>query len=200
VRFYVAVIQTLLEALALAANTEVLVDSSKLPPGFLTEALVGRMALDVVQIVRDPRAVANSERKTLKILQAGEDALVPGRSILKSTMYWSVANLAVQRLARRAATFSMIRYEDLAAFPEREIRALAERLDLEGPVPGQPLVSAGHVAVGNPTRFDDPGRSIRPDTAWKTELPVAQRLLVTGLSAPARVLLDRSDHRRPVRR
>lgn len=189
VRRYVEVVGTLLEAVTVATGGDVLVDSSKLPPGLLTLGLIPGAALDVVHIVRDPRAVANSELRSLKKMAAGMASEVPGRTILRSAIYWSAGNLAVKWFGRYAQSFTALRYEALASHPASELRSLAHWLGLEHPPSDAPQLALGHVGVGNPSRFGDPRGAIRPDTAWTWELSLPQRALVGGVSLPARALL-----------
>jgi hypothetical protein len=180
----------MLGAVAEATSSEALVDSSKLPPGFLSLALMADTEVDVVHIVRDARAVANSELRSLRELAAGDTPMVPGRSLLRSTVYWSLGNLAVLRYGRLADSFTLLSYEALSLAPDERLLALSRRLRLQGPIPGRRL-DAGHVAVGNPSRFDDASRVIRPDVAWKSELSRTQGAIVTVVSAPARAILRR---------
>lgn len=191
VREYVEVVGTLLEAVTAATGGDVLVDSSKLPPGQLTLLLIPGARVDVVQIVRDPRAVANSELISRRKLAAGEASQVPGRSIMRSAAYWSLGNLAIRRFGPYADSFTSLRYENLASQPAKELGSLASWLGL-APLPdGRPRLPLGHLGVGNPSRFDDPSRAIRPDTAWRSQLSMPQRAAVAGVSLPTRALLHR---------
>ncbi len=190
VRRYVNVIDTLFQALRATTRCDVLVDSSKLPPGFLTETLLTNTHVDVVHIVRDPRAVASAELGSLQRGQDGHARLPPGRSLVKSTVYWSLGNLAVRGFAGRADSRTMLRYEDLAQAPALELQSLANRLGL-APSPVKLRLDSGHLAVGNPSRFDGAERPIRLDNAWQRSLTKRQRAVITGLSAPARLLLAR---------
>ena len=140
----------------------------------------------VAHIVRDPRAVANSERKTR--LATDVDWTPPGRSPLKSVAYWSGANLTVRHFARLADDYLLVNYAALTKRPEGVLTCIAEFLDLERDARA-PLLSPGHIAVGNPARFGGSDRGIVADEAWRSEMPMLDRALISVLSGPVRALL-----------
>lgn len=197
VQRYVAVVGTLLRAVSTAASSEILIDSSKLPPGLLTLALLDDVRLDVVHLVRDPRAVATSERRSLRRSAKAANS-PPGRSLLRSSVYWSLSNVAVRRLGTYARSFTIVRYEDLATRPEETLGRLLRRMDVPAPV-GPASLHPGHLAVGNPSRLAVPTTAIRPDMTWERELKSSERLLVVVVTLPARLLLSMSAHRSDMR-
>lgn len=193
VRRYVAITSTLLRSIAERTGAHVIVDSSKLPPGFLTAALVPGAEVRVVHIVRDPRAVAHSELKTRHRQGAEKELLPPGRSALSSAYCWTGFNLAVNRHAHRADAYVRVSYEDFAAQPQDASTNLARFLGLPPGLTwradGVIKLAESHLAVGNPNRFATRERTIRPDLAWREQMRPRDRLLVTGLTSPARPLL-----------
>lgn len=186
---YVGVMETLLQSASDVSGCDTLIDSSKLPPGFLVENLFDAR-VDVVQIVRDPRAVASSELRSNRQLAAGTSSPVPGRSLLRSAAYWSFGNLAIRALGSAADGFVTVRYEELAAAPASVLAALAQRLDLDDGGSSPVRMATGHIAVGNPSRFDGEVRPIRLDVAWRDELTFTQRTVVSTITAPARAVLS----------
>lgn len=186
VRAYVGVLHTLLRSVSDTSGAQVLVDSSKLPPGFLLERLMPDTTVDVVHIVRDPRAVANSERKTR--IRSGPDAdlLPPGRSAAQSVVYWSGFNAAVKAYSGRADTYLTVDYSALTSNTESELDRIAAGLGV-GRTSGK-LLEGGHIAVGNPARFQGNGRAVRADDSWKRELPQRDRILVSSIGLPGRML------------
>lgn len=197
VRRYVSVMQTLLTSVTRNAGARALVDSSKLPPGFLTLRLIPGARVDVLHIVRDARAVANSERKTRVRRQDEEDVLPPGRSAAESVVLWSGFNVAVWFFARHADSYRALRYEELTQAVEPSLSTLARALGLTRT--GGQVLDRGHIAVGNPARLEGPGRAVRTDDSWRSDLPVGKRVLVTLASAPAaalfRIVLHRQSRR-----
>lgn len=187
VRTYVGVIGTLLSALSAATGSEILIDSSKLPPGLLTLTLLNDVRVDVVHIVRDPRAVATSERRSLRTSLAAPGS-PPGRSLLRSSVYWSLGNLAVRWAGSAAASCSVVRYEELAADPDATLRRVHRRIGVD-PCHRAASLDPGHLAVGNPSRHAKPATEVRPDLAWTKELSRVERALVMTVTLPARVVL-----------
>lgn len=187
VRSYVDVTHTLLASVSEITGAGVIVDSSKLPPGFLLARLMPDTEVDLLHIIRDPRAVANSERKTR--VRTGPDAelLPPGHSATVSVAYWSGFNLTVKAYSSYARTSTVVDYEDLTSRTDEALNRIAEHLRLTR-VPGQ-VLGGGHIAVGNPARFGGETRQVRPDDSWRREMPLGDRLLVSAASWPARLLL-----------
>lgn len=189
VAFYVAVMSTMLRSVSGTTGATTLVDSSKLAPGFLLQRLMPDVSTKVIHIVRDPRAVANSERKTRVREGQGSELIPPGKNALQSVLYWSGSNLSVKRYAQRMDGYLLVRFEDLTSSLDAEMEKVGQFLDAGRPPDGWSLRGQDHIAVGNPARFDGPGREIRADETWRRELPLGEKLLVSTLSLPTRMLL-----------
>lgn len=183
---YATVTEELLQAVAATAGASTLVDSSKLAPGLVLSCLMQHAKTRVTHIVRDPRAVANSERKTR--LATDVDWTPPGRSSLKSVAYWSGANLTVRHFGRLADDYLLVSYAALTQRPEGVLACIAAFLDLERDTQAG-LLSTGHIAVGNPARFGGSNRGIIADETWRSDMPMLDRALVSALSGPVRALL-----------
>jgi len=183
VRRYVTVLGTLLKGVAEVTGAYTLIDSSKLPPGFLTTRLSPAVTVDLVHILRDPRAVANSERKSQLALRRGSELPAPPkRSAAKSAIYWSGFNLTLRWYARYARSYAILDYEDLVNRPRECLTALADHLGLPDSDASlrDGIVHPGHLAVGNPSRFSSPSDGYRgADLSWRTELPLHERVIVT---------------------
>lgn len=198
VRRYVEVLGTMLETVRVESGAKLLVDSSKLPPGFLLEKLIDGCDVRVVHIVRDPRAVAHSENKTR---HSGGFATgsPPGRSPLRSAIYWNGFNAAVAWHAKQTDGYMRLRYEDLTDDPSSHLDRIAGFLELEPnewEARRQPDFGGSHIAVGNPSRFDGQVREIRRNSAWQHELSWKHRTVVSMATAPVRGVLHRQSRRR----
>lgn len=194
IREYVEVLDTLLRSVRETTGAIALVDSSKLAPSYLVDRLLPGSRVDLLHIVRDPRAVANSERKTRIRSGPGAELLPPGRSVMQSVLFWSGFNLSVRAFASRVSSYFLLDYASLTRHPDAQLDDLAQHLQLQR-TPGL-MLDSGHIAVGNPARLKGPGRSVVTDDSWKTELPRWTAWLVTIATLPARVLLlgARSGH------
>ncbi|MBA2768251.1 MAG: hypothetical protein H0U35_03825 [Sporichthyaceae bacterium] len=141
--------------------------------------------VDVVHLIRDPRAVVNSERRSRARPGVDPALLPPVRPALKSALYWSAANIAIRRYARSAASYRVVCYEDFTATPDACLSLLSTGLGLARPrLIEQDTGASGHLAVGNPSRFRTSAQAITEDRSWQTQLPWADRALVTALSRP----------------
>lgn len=190
VRCYIGVLDTLLTELVALTGSSVLVDSSKLSPGFLSLLLVPSVTVDVLHIVRDPLGVANSERKSRATAAAVNDETPPGRSLLDSAVRWSLANLAINYLApRHAQSYNRISYESFATDQNRVLRDLEPRLRLTGLASLRAPTPTSHIAVGNPTRLRSSTSDFLVDSSWRSDLSWAQRTAVSLTTLPARLWL-----------
>lgn len=187
-----ATVELLRSALSLV-GAEVLVDTSKLLPGMLLHRLTGQ-PLHVVHILRDPRAVVASERRTAHLASGNDSFAPPGASPVVSLLRWYGANLSVA-VGSRALRLSRteVTYDGLVRQPIATMRWLAERTDLEFDAASvndaSVSVGSGHIAVGNPQRLMRGRRELAVDDRWRTELVGRDRLVAETGAAPALALM-----------
>lgn len=200
VRNYTDVLGTTVTALAAASRASVLVDTSKTPPGFLSLMLVPSVDVRVIHLVRDARAVANSELKAGDTFDVEARLAPPTRRSLRSASLWSALNLLIYHYGRSSPGYRYLRYEDLVRDPQATVTDVATSLGLSS---GQLLMSGdrltlaeSHVAAGNPSRLAGRERMIREDLAWQTQLGRRDRALVRTLTVPAQLMLP-ARHGRP---
>lgn len=166
----------------------VIVDSSKDLPGLLLH-LIGGDEVDLVQIVRDPRAVAASHLRSLRTAADSPIASPPGTSWARSLVRWHASNFAFAiGSASLQHPVHRISYEDLVASPTTLLDALADRLDLPPRRAGQ-VTMESHLPVGNPSRLRFDGTVVRDDR-WRNELSPLQARATSVIAAPARRLLQ----------
>lgn len=176
------------------SGATLLVDSSKEIPTAVTLSHLPDLDLRALHIVRDARGVAYSWSKTVARPEAdGEE--MPRFSPTRSTALWMSGNLTVQALAWRGVPLTRMRYEDLVADPQRSVAAAWRGLGLPGevrlplvedPVTGERSIELRgcHSVAGNPMRFRTGETRLRPDEAWRTEMPAGDRRLVTAMAWP----------------
>jgi Sulfotransferase family len=186
-------------ALGAVTGAELIVDSSKVPAGAAVAARIDGVDAYLLQMVRDPRAVAYSwMRPTVQ-----PDRAVPvdmaRHSATESSINWVAWNLLTEDVARQGyrGRFRRLRYEDFVADPQA---AIADVFDLVGlPAAGTPFVDAAtvqlarnHTVSGNPSRFATGAVALRSDDAWKVRQSRRDRLMCTATSLP---LLHRYGYR-----
>lgn len=164
-----------------------IVDGGKEP---LFGALLARSdagTVKTIHLVRDPRGVAYSWQK--HIPSDSEPGLMPRKVAMKTAADWVLQNLLVQvGLQRLSAAYVRVRYEDLASDPEQVLRHISQVTGLTIPTSAadrdlSPDVGEHHLVAGNPgvRRAAAGGLRIRPDEAWRTELPLREQRLVTAV-------------------
>ncbi|WP_156607251.1 MULTISPECIES: sulfotransferase [unclassified Dietzia] len=178
--------QYLYVCIAQVSGASVLVDSSKLPPLAVLTHGMPRVHLELFHIVRDARAVANSERRSLT--KTGDEPfwLPPGNRLIASVLYWAASNLAVWLTGRVLGTYHRVWYEDLSSDP---ISVVSELSRSTGVPRGSAMMASGHIVTGNPARMGGADRDIRRDDRWKRELSLPDRWLVLLIAWPVLLLL-----------
>ncbi len=191
---YSAVVTRLYGAIATASGCHTVIDSSKHPSfAYLLRRARG-VRLRVVHVVRDSRAVAFSWGTRVRRPEVVDgEAYMTTYSPVKVGVLWNVHNLLFELLARVGAPTVVVRYEDLLAAPERELRRILRlvegepepaALDFVGPTHVD--LAPGHTVAGNPMRFSAGRVELRFDERWRSGLPPSRRRLVSAATWPLR--------------
>ncbi len=183
----------LYRAVAEVSGARVLVDSSKFAGyGWVLSGMPG-FEVDVLHLVRDPRATAYSWSKAREKPEVRErSVLMPQASTASAALQWSYRNLASETLASHGGRYLRVRYEDLMEGPENAFAEMRRHLGLVGTAQtpflgrGEVHLPAGHTQSGNPGRFSQGNVRIRLDDAWKSKMAPRDRRLVSLLTAPVR--------------
>lgn len=180
-------------AVADVTDSTVVVDASKGPA--LGQALVGADGIDlrILNVVRDPRAVAWSWTRHVERPHAtsGPDEMwrVP---VPRAAAQWSALQLEMEAIARLGrAPSARLRYEDFVADPVGSLMRAADALGLSLSPADFPEVSGAQVTLGpshglsgNPSRFRSGPVELRRDDGWRTAMPATDRAVVTALTLP----------------
>ncbi|WP_157249344.1 sulfotransferase [Nonomuraea typhae] len=182
---YVAAYRRVYAAAAAVGGARLVIDSSK--HASLAGCLAaGGVAVRVVHVVRDPRAVAHSWRRNVERPEDGRPMTRWGP--VRTSLHWTAQNLALGLLGRRGVPVVRVRYEDLLADPRATLGALAAELGLDpafSHVRGTTAeLGRAHTVSGNPMRFTVGRVELSRDDTWHTALPRSHRRLVTTLTLP----------------
>ena len=203
---YARATATLYREVAAVTGARVIVDSSKrVSDGALLRRLPG-FELYFVHLVRDPRAVAYSRRRT----KINPDRDVPGemggKNPAGSAFRWAVGNLgagALRRLHNRDRSM-LVRYEDFVVRPRDVVDAITAMVGVSPE--STPFVtdtsvklSVHHTVSGNPIRFNTGTVDLREDNRWLDGLSSFDRAVTTTLTLP-QMLAYRYPLRPPTRR
>jgi UDP-N-acetylglucosamine transferase subunit ALG13 len=192
-------------AAAEGSGADVVVDSSKHVS--LAFALSHRRDIDlrVLQVVRDPRAVAYSWSKDVARPEARPDQgeeLMARYSAVRSALWWLTSNLLVEALRVRRLPRARIRYEDLVADPQGAVSGALERLEVPVEVSMDVTadrvvdLSPSHSVAGNPKRFATGPIRLRLDDEWRRSMRPLPRTVVHALTWPVHRWYRRSETHR----
>jgi hypothetical protein len=181
------------QAVAEVTHAEVVVDASKGPA--LGQALAGAPGIDLrmLNVVRDPRAVAWSWNRRLdRPHVTSGDAQMWRIPAHRAAAQWSCLQVEMQAIARLGGVRSArLRYEDFVADPVGSLVHATAAVGLplsaaELPVVTEDRVVLGpsHGLAGNPGRFRSGALELRRDDRWATEMPATDRAVVTALTLP----------------
>jgi hypothetical protein len=181
-RIYSSAFSAAYMAVAKVSNAKVIVDSTKYPVHGWVLRTIPLLALGVILLVRDPRAVAFSwQRRRLRPEVHWEKREMPRYSIFRSGLAWNISNSLTARLRRHVGKYRVQRYEDFVDDPAGELSAIASfALDTPTTLPAtlfkiQPHVP--HTIAGNPVRIGSDTVQVRHDDEWRA-MPLPKRLIV----------------------
>lgn len=182
-------LEVLYRAIADETGCEVIVDSSKSPMYRAVLEAVPGLRIDTVQVVRDPRGVADSWRRPKR--EPIGSAELPTFGPAHSAVLWLVVNLLARRRDRRRGERPvLVRYEDVMVDPRAALAAVGAGLGrdtggLEIAEDRRVALGVSHSVAGNPRRFATGPVELRSDEAWRERLGARHRLIVTLLTLPA---------------
>lgn len=150
------------------------------------------LALRLVHLIRDSRGIAYSWAKLKRRPESDPRVTFMDRfSTLQSAMLWNGYNISMGALRRLGVPYVRVRYEDLVSAPERCLREIVGATGIEVDDSAFSFLDEGsahlrpsHCVAGNPMRFQNNRIAINEDDAWKTRLPVLDRVVITALTLP----------------
>lgn len=175
-------------AVASTTGSHVVVDASKRPMDAAVFAGLDSVDQYVLHLVRDPRAVAFSWGRAKPLPTAGsEPDRMARRGPVSSAVRWLENNAGSELLRRQVPPdrWLLMRYEDFAADPTREIDRLISflGLDASSPIEGNEVrLGTHHTVAGNPVRFRTGLVPIRLDDEWRHSMSRHDKAMVTAMT------------------
>lgn len=190
---YLKLTESLYHTLSAVTGDRVIVDSSKVTVYACLLGMIPTIDLHVIHLVRDPRAVAFSflRHKPHPTLNGVVDS--PRYNIARSAMLWDGFNVSTELLLRHFAhRYTLVRYEDFAAYPQQTVRRLLDDIDENAattPFLHKHEVELGqhHTVGGNPDRFRTGRVALRLDDEWQSAMNPWQRRAVGLMTWPWRL-------------
>lgn len=173
---------------------DTIVDASKGPAHGVALAGAESYSLSMLNLVRDPRAVAYSwSRRSLTRTQAtGAPEEMWRISAARSAAQWTALQSEIELVrARGGFRTGRLTYEDLVEQPAAAISAALSDLGITTDAHDLPHIAgntarlgASHGLSGNPGRYDTGDIILRADSRWRTGLPLREQRIVTALCLP----------------
>lgn len=190
-RRYVAETLALYRITAAHIGRPVLLDSSKSPGRALALAAEKDLDFRAIHLVRDPRAVAFSMSKPMKIdTQAGVQKKIRAHPAWRTALRWSYVNAGADALIRRLPESRTIRvrYEDLVAHPAETLAWIGAAMglpqlgDLGAGIAAGGTIAAEHQVAGSRIRMSGP-MTLKADLHWQDRMAPAAQQQVERLCA-----------------
>ncbi len=190
-RPYAELLAPLYQAVADHTGARLLVDASKSPWHALVASELAGFDVSVLHLVRDPRGVAHSLHKKVRYDRDDERSIYMDRhSATKSSLAWVYRGRLIERTWASDRRLRFLRYEDFVAEPRRHLEEIFDWVGLPGVAAtfhddGAVEMRISHNISGNPVRFRHGAVALRPDDAWKTEMPALRQRYVELLTWPS---------------
>ena len=175
-------------AIAHITGARVVVDSSRLPIEPVALGLVPRVEVRVAQVIRDPRAVVYSWKRSKATTDRDDVEYMPKFSAAFSTTSWLARNLVVELIGRRRAV-EVVQYDEIARDPAGVLRKLAAFVgepagELEFLTSESATIAPTHSVGGNPVRMTSGAITITPDEEWRGDISPRDRAVGTAIALP----------------
>ena len=185
---YTAASSAVYRSIAKVTGARVVVDSSRLPIEPVGLGLVPGVDARVAQVIRDPRAVVYSWKRSKITTDRDNVEYMPKFSASYSTTSWLARNLVVEAIGRRGPV-EVVHYDDMARDPAAVLRQLAAFVgepagDLEFLTSATATIAPTHSVGGNPVRMTSGAIKIEPDEEWQHGIAPRDRVLATTIALP----------------
>jgi len=187
---YAELLAPLYAAAGDVTGARVLVDASKSPWHAAVAYNLDEFEAYVVHLVRDPRGVAHSLRKTVRYdADDTKDIYMDRHGVTKSSLAWVYRSRLIESTWRDKPRFMLLRYEDFVAAPRGAVAHMLEWMglpDLDVPFSAEDEVEVrlSHNVSGNPVRFRKGPVRLSSDEEWRTALPRATARYVRAITWP----------------
>jgi SAM-dependent methyltransferase len=185
---YTAASSAVYRAIAHVTGARVVVDSSRLPIEPVALGLVPGVDVRIAQVVRDPRAVVYSWKRSKITTDRDTGEYMPKFSASYSTTSWLARNLVVEAIRRRGPV-EVVQYDAIARDPAAVLRRLADFVGepagaMEFLTSETATIAPTHSVGGNPIRMTSGAITIEPDEEWRSGIAPRDRVVATAIALP----------------
>jgi hypothetical protein len=185
-----AVTAELCRSLVEVTGAPLIVDTSKLVAVAALLASDDRIDHYVLQVTRDPRAVAFSWQRPKPLPLADGMGTMATLGTSSTVAWWMLASLEAELLRRRIPRdrWMLLKYEDFVQHPKASVDRVLAFLGVSAPGPfvADDTVALGtnHTLAGNPNRFRTGSVRIREDDEWRSRMAQRDRIIIGAAAYP----------------
>ncbi len=187
IAYYLYNLSRLYKSIFKIGKKSIIVDSSKMPFQCYLLSLEKEIDLYIVHLIRDSRGCAYSWNKEIdrRDVDGRQSIKLERFDFIGSTLRWNFWNAIIDLLGNGTKCI-VVRYEDFATDPLRVLGEIGKLVGVDIPWKdtSEIVIKTNHTVWGNPSRMRTGKVKIRLDDAWRREMPLKDRLLVTALSWP----------------
>ncbi len=190
---YLDALEKLYNAISNKLNTNVIVDTSKVPSyGFLLSQLKNTQVY-FLHLVRDPRAVAYSWSKNVVLRKDTnkKESHQEVRALNSACRTWLLWNVTTE-LLQYSHNYMRINYEDFALYPVEVLNQVLTYIEEpQSKIPdhhsGVFTVSCNHTVWGNPNRMMQGKIKVQHDQKWIGAMPNGDKVKAYLMTLPLAV-------------
>ena len=176
---YQDILRKLYFSIAEKANTDIIVDSSKVPSRALLLNNIPEFNVNIIHLVRDPRAVVYAWNK--KKFEPATDKLMKKNKQSGLVRTWIIRNILSEIILKKIPGIT-VRYEDFAKHPKQTFDFIINNTPiLKGK--NNPFITETEVELpkfhsmsGNPDRFKSGLTKIKYDDEWRHKISKGNKI------------------------
>ncbi len=195
---YTTFLRNLYKTISDVSQSNIIIDSSKLPLYAFVLNTISEIELYVVHLIRDSRAVAFSWQKKKRRYEIPDnEVFMPIYPIRYSAKEWNKINMMFALTKNIFHRYILVKYEDFTKDPYSTLKNICYRLGVYKEdnllflkKDNVAFTKEFHSLSGNPIRFQNNEIKIALDNNWQREMSLYQKYLVSFITYPTKTYLD----------
>ena len=186
---YLFLTENLLQIIFSSTQTNIIVDSSKMPMRALAISNLENIDILYIQLTRDARGVCWSlNKKHKKNEEEGLEKDIKSEPIFKTALLWVLHHCITEAVIRKIKSHKIvhIKYEDVTDNPSHTVQNIWKNYQLkpqDSSMQSTHFKGPKHMVAGNRMRMHK-DIVVKFDNMWKTKMPFLKKIISTFLTLP----------------